>query len=70
MSHESNMSDKKRTTVTTIDTHEVWVIRRAVPEPSDEDATIMPAEIARPAAISPLEQENNTPNKQREETTT
>jgi hypothetical protein len=26
------MSDKKRTTVTTIETHEIWIIRRAVPE--------------------------------------
>ena len=33
------MSDKKRTTVTTIETHEVWIIRRAtVPELPDEGA--------------------------------
>lgn len=25
------MSEKKRTTVTTIETHEVWIIRKAVP---------------------------------------
>jgi hypothetical protein len=39
MSVERNMSDKKRTTVTTIETHEVWIIRRAtVPELRDESA--------------------------------
>lgn len=39
MNGERNMSDKKRTTVTTFETHEVWIIRRAtVPELPDESA--------------------------------
>lgn len=39
MSSERNMSDKKRTTVTTIETHEIWIIRRAVPELAQVEAT-------------------------------
>ena len=49
------MSEKKRTTVTTIETHEVWIIRRAtVPEVPDEGAAIMPGDVGQPAAVSPL----------------
>lgn len=63
------MSDKKRTTVTTIETREVWIIRRAVPEPSDEAVTLTPQEIYRKRAIPPLA-DNNEPNKETEEKTT
>ena len=52
--HENGMSDKKRTTVTTIETHEVWIIRRVVPEPADEAVTITPVDVAQPATtVSP-----------------
>lgn len=48
------MSEKKRTTVTTIETREVWVIRRAVPELAEEAVTITPVEPDQPAAaVSP-----------------
>lgn len=48
------MSDKKRTTVTTIETHEVWIIRRVVPEPAEEAVTITTVETAQPdTSISP-----------------
>jgi hypothetical protein len=48
------MSEKKRTTVTTIETHEVWIIRRPVPEVPDEEVTITTLEITQPdAAVSP-----------------
>ena len=64
------MSDKKRTTVTTIETREVWIIRTAVPEPSDEPVTLTPPqEICRKRAIPPLA-DNNTANIETEEKTT
>ena len=48
------MSQKKRTTVTTIETHEVWIIRRPASEVPDEFGTGMPVDIAQPpAAVSP-----------------
>jgi len=47
------MSDKKRTTVTTIETHEVWIIRKAVPELS-EVGVITPETISELAKGSPL----------------
>jgi hypothetical protein len=64
------MSKKKRTTVTIIETHEVWIIRRAVPGPPDEAEriTLTPQQTALPA-IPPLAQNHNTPNKEGEETT-
>jgi hypothetical protein len=61
------MSDKKRTTVTTIETREVWIIRRAVPEPSDEAVTLTPQEICPQPAIQPPGESNNTPSKEGEE---
>jgi hypothetical protein len=64
------MNHKKRTTVTTIETHEVWIIRRAVPEPSDESVTLTPHEVCPKRATSPLGESNNTPNKQEKEKTT
>jgi hypothetical protein len=63
------MSDKKRTTVTTIETREVWIIRRAVPEPSDEAVTLRPQEICPLPAILPLGESDNTQNKEEEEKT-
>jgi hypothetical protein len=55
MNGERNMSDKKRTTVTTIETHEVWIIRRAtVPELPDEGAAITRGDIGQPATVSSL----------------
>jgi hypothetical protein len=62
------MSDKKRTTVTTIETHEVWIIRRAVPEAPDEAVALMPHEIRPQPAIPALAEDNSTPN-EGEETT-
>ena len=47
------MSDKKRTTVTTIETHEVWVVRKVVPGVADE-AAHPPIEIPRTEAVSHL----------------
>jgi hypothetical protein len=63
------MSEKKRTTVTTIETHEVWIIRRAVPEPFEEAMTLTPLETCPERATPPLGVSNNTPNKEGEETT-
>ena len=45
------MSDKKKRTVTTIETHEVWIIRRVVPELPDEGVTITTLETAQPDAV-------------------
>ena len=63
------MSDKKRTTVTTIETHEIWIIRSVASETPDQAAmiTLTPQEMAEPA-IPPLA-DNNTPNRQEEERT-
>lgn len=48
------MSEKKRTTVTTIETHEVWIIRKVVPELPDEPVTITTFDTVQPdAAILP-----------------
>jgi hypothetical protein len=57
----NDMSDKKRRTVT-IETHEVWIIRKAVPAPSDEAVTLTPQEICPQPTIPPLAEDNNTPN--------
>lgn len=49
-----DMSEKKRTTVTTIETHEVWIIRRVAPEIAEEPGTITSLETAQlDAAILP-----------------
>ena len=62
------MSEKKRTTVTTIETHEVWIIRKAVPEHSDQGATLLPTEIAQlPAVSSSSELNNRSKTKEDEE---
>lgn len=49
----------KRTTVTTIETHEVWIIRRVAPG-SDEAITITPFETEQPdVAVSPATELTN-----------
>ena len=60
------MSDKKRTTATTIETREVWVIRRAVPELSEVEL-LTPDEIAQPATVSTLSETDNGPDANEEE---
>ena len=54
------MSAKKRTTVTTIETHEVWIIRRAVPDNSDDAAMLLPTEIVQLPPVSTLSELNNS----------
>ena len=54
------MSDKKRTTVTTIETHEVWIIRRAVPDPFIEAATVLPHETTQPQTGLPSSELDNS----------
>lgn len=62
------MSDKKRTTVTTIETHEVWIIRRDATEPNQEAVILTTQEIGPQPAIPPLAEDNNTPDKGEETT--
>ena len=50
MSGKSDIGDKKRRTVTTIETHEVWIVRRIVPGVADEAQTLVPLEIPQTAA--------------------
>ena len=51
------MSEKKRTTVTTIETREVWIIQKVVPDPAEEAVAIATSETAQPdAAILPSTQ--------------
>jgi hypothetical protein len=59
MSEESNMSDKKRRTVKTIETHEVWIVRKVVPSVADEAETLVPLEIPQTPA-SPLSEVNRS----------
>jgi hypothetical protein len=54
------MSDKKRTTVTTIETHEVWVLRKAVPGVVDEAEMHPPIEISQSVAVSNLSEVDDT----------
>ena len=53
MSGKSDIGEKKRRTVTTIETHEVWIVRRIVPGVADEAEALVPLEIPQTAA-SPL----------------
>lgn len=57
----SDMSDKKRTTVKTIETHEVWIIRKAVPERPDKDRAAMLSLLdkAQTHAVSTLDEGND-----------
>ena len=59
MSGKSDISDKKRRTVTTIETHEVWIFRKIVPGVADETQTPVPLEIPQPP-ISPLSEVNES----------
>ena len=59
------MTEKKRTTVTTIETRETWIITRAVPEPAA--ATLLPAEISQLSDASPLRELNNSPETNEED---
>lgn len=54
------MSEAKRTTVTTIETREVWVVRRTVPEVATEVATFTPPETAQSVTASTLSEANNS----------
>jgi hypothetical protein len=58
MSGEKETSDTKRRTVTTIETHEVWIVRRIVPGVADDAETLVPIEIPQMAA-SPLSENNH-----------
>ncbi|MGH9880871.1 MAG: hypothetical protein ACRD6N_05495 [Pyrinomonadaceae bacterium] len=55
----SGESDKKRRTVTTIETHEVWIVKKVVPGVADEAETLVPLEIPQTAA-SPLSEINDS----------
>jgi hypothetical protein len=55
---EPKMTEKKRTTVTTIETHEVWIIRK--PEPAlSEVGVVTPNETEGLESVSPLTEANN-----------
>ena len=58
------MSEKKRTTVTTIETHEVWIISRPVPELQDEPVTITTLETEPQAVSLSTEPANGSETKQ------
>lgn len=59
MSGKSDIGEKKRRTVTTIETHEVWIVRKVVPGIADEAQTLVPLEIPQSAA-SPLSEVNDS----------
>ena len=61
------MNYKKRKTVTTIETHEVWVIRRAVPDPAHEAVTNTPMDIAQPTTVVSSSSELNSSKTSREQ---
>lgn len=61
------MSEKKRTTVTTIETHEVWIISKAAPEPADKAGTLIPAEVTPLPAVSTSSELNNDSETNQEE---
>ena len=60
MSGKNDISDKKRRTVTTIETHEVWIVRKVVPGVADEAETLVPRETQQTAS-SPLNEVNDRP---------
>jgi len=62
------MSDKKKRTVTTIETREVWIIRTAVPEISEEVEMPTPRDIAQTAAVSQSNEADNGSETQLKET--
>jgi len=53
------MSVKKRLTVTTIETHELWIVRKVVPDVADDVETQAPLEIPQTTAASPLNEVND-----------
>ena len=55
-----NVSEKKRTTVTTIETHEIWVVRGTVPEAASELGMFTPPETAQSVTASTLSEANNS----------
>lgn len=63
------MREKNRTTVTTIETHEVWVIRRHAPRRRDDDVvTITPLKETQPDAAVPSSSEPDLISEGRSET--
>lgn len=46
--------------MTTIETHEVWIVRKVVPGVVDEAEKLEPLEIPLAAAVSPLNEVNNS----------
>jgi len=52
------MTGKKRTTVTTIETHEVWIIRKPEPELSEIEV-LAQDELADLTSVSPLRETGN-----------
>mgnify|MGYP003288743383 CR=1 FL=1 len=59
------MPDKKRTTVMTIETHEIWIVRIGMQEIQDDSVTPMPETEPQPA-ISTMAKDYNTPDKETE----
>ena len=56
------MTEKKRTTVTTIETREVWVIRRTPTGSHEKIVVINPLESTQPdAGVPPAAQPDGTP---------
>jgi hypothetical protein len=66
MSGKSDTGDEKRRTVTTIETHEVWIVRRILPGVADEAQTLGPLEIPQTAA-SPLSENNHSEETKQED---
>ena len=59
MSRKSDIGDQMRRTVTTIETHEVWIVRKVVPGVADEAEALVSLEIPQTAA-SPLSENNHS----------
>jgi hypothetical protein len=53
------MTDKKRKTITTIETHEVWILRKLVPEPADAQGMHSPTRDIQAETVSTLSTANN-----------
>ena len=66
MSGKGDIGDKKRRTVTTIETHEVWIVRRIVPGVADEAQTLVPLEIPETAASPSSEINHRGETKQKD----
>lgn len=59
--HSSGESDpgKNRRTVTTIETHELWIVRKVVPGIADGAETLVPLEIPQTEGVSLLNEVND-----------